>query len=54
MNMFLQAMPAIVAVVKFGFGQKGKYKTCNRQARLQLLYEVKVLYPGNRVNNAPY
>jgi hypothetical protein len=54
MSMFVRATPAIVAAAKSVSAQKGKYKTCNRQARLQLLYEVKVLYPGNRVNNAPY
>ena len=54
MSMFLQAIPAIVAAADFEFGQKGKYTTCNRQARLRFLYEVKVLYPGNEVNHAPY
>ena len=54
MNMFLQAMPAIVAAAKSGFSQKGKYKTCNRQARLRLYHEVRVLYAGNEVDHAPY
>ena len=54
MNMFLQTMPAIVAAADFEFDRKGKYKTSNRQARLRFLYEVKVLYPGNEVNHAPY
>lgn len=54
MSMFVRATPAIVAAAKSMSAQKGKFKTCIRQARLQLLYEVKVLYPGNKVNHAPY
>jgi len=54
MNVFLHAMLAILAAAKSEFGQKGKYKTCNRQARLRLSKEVKVLYPGNEVDHAPY